>query len=213
MSQSGITVAVLAGGGSRRFGSDKRLAAVGGTTLLGRTLALAGEVGDDVLLVVADAADGRRTMHQLGLGTDDVRLVTDTRRDHGPDRGQGVGPVAGLEAALMAARTELVLVLAGDHPRLGRGLLDLVITTAQRASDTTAVALAGPLGPEPMLAVYRRDALAHVGALIDSGTRRMVDVLAALEPLVIDAATWRDVDPEGEGLSDVDTPEDMTRLS
>lgn len=205
MSQLGITVAVLAGGRSRRFGSDKRLAPVDGTTLLRRTLALAGEVGDDVLLVVADAADGRRTMRRFGLGTDAARLVLDTRQD--------VGPVAGLEAALTVARNDLVLVLAGDHPRLGRGLLDLVVTTAQRSSDAVAVALAGPLGPEPMLTVYRRDALARIGALIDSGTRRMVDVLAALDPHVIDAATWREVDPEGEGLTDVDTPEDLTRLS
>jgi molybdenum cofactor guanylyltransferase len=205
MNQLGITVAVLAGGRSRRFGSDKRLAPVDGTTLLRRTLALAGEVGDDVLLVVADAADGRRTMRRLDLGTDAARLVLDTRQD--------VGPVAGLEAALTAARNDLILVLAGDHPRLGRGLLDLVVTTAQRSSDAVAVALAGPLGPEPMLTVYRRDALARIGALIDSGTRRMVDVLAALDPHVIDAATWREVDPEGESLTDVDTPEDLTRLS
>jgi molybdenum cofactor guanylyltransferase len=204
MSTADVTVAVLAGGRSVRFGSDKRLAPIDGTTLLGRTLALAHEVGDDVLLVVADAQDGRALAAALDLRASGTRLMLDTRHD--------VGPLAGLEAALMAAANELVLVLAGDHPRLGRELLDLVVTTARHTPHAAAVALAGRLGPEPMLTVYRRAALTDVRAMIDAGARRMVDVLSALEPTIIDESSWRTIDPNGTGLVDVDTPEDLADL-
>jgi molybdenum cofactor guanylyltransferase len=205
MSTPGVTVAVLAGGGSRRFGSDKRLVRIEATTLLGRTLALARSISDDVLLVVADADDAERIVAALGPEVTGVQVGTDLRR--------GVGPVAGLEAALASASHELVMVLAADHPRLRRDLLDLVITTADASPDAPAVALAGPRGPEPMLTIYRRRSLAHVTALIDAGTRRMVDVLAALEPTIIAEETWRAIDATGASLADVDTPEDLARLT
>jgi molybdenum cofactor guanylyltransferase len=198
-----ISVAVLAGGRSRRFGSDKRLHVIDGVTLLGRTLGLAATLADDVVLVVADAADALRidevvrAHHAQHSG---LRVVTDTRPAH--------GPLAGLEAALTAAQHELVLVLAGDHPRLDVALLMLLIDTARAMPDRRVVALEGGLGAEPMLAVYRRGALEQVGAALGGGTRRMVDALATLGPHVIAQAIWRGVDADGAGLIDLDTPED-----
>jgi molybdopterin-guanine dinucleotide biosynthesis protein A len=206
----GVSVAVLAGGRSRRFGSDKRLLPLDGTTLLGRTLALASALSSDVLLVVADAADVERVAPVIaahrgevrGEAGGEVRVVTDTRSD--------TGPLAGLEAALGAAHHELVLVLAGDHPRLGADLLTLLLDTARAHPQARAVTLAGPLGPEPLLAVHRRASLAEVSAALDAGTRRMVDVLDLLDAHIIDEATWRAYDMAGDGLVDIDTPGDLS---
>jgi len=205
-----VSVAVLAGGRSRRFGSDKRLLPLEGTTLLGRTLALASALSSDVLLVVADAADAERVApviaaHRGEVGGEvggELRVITDTRSD--------TGPLAGLEAALGAAHHELVLVLAGDHPGLGADLLTLLLDTARALPQLRAVTLAGPLGPEPMLTVHRRASLAEVSAALDAGTRRMVDVLDRLDAHVIDEATWRACDPAGDGLVDIDTPDDLS---
>jgi molybdopterin-guanine dinucleotide biosynthesis protein A len=205
-----VSVAVLAGGRSRRFGSDKRLLPLEGTTLLGRTLALAATLSEDVILVVADDADAARLAAVLaahrGEAPDqvrsDVRVVTDMRVD--------TGPLAGLEAALGAAHHELVLVLAGDHPRLGADLLTLLLDTARALPQVRAVTLEGPLGPEPMLTVHRRTSLAEVSAALDAGVRRMVDLLGRLHPHVIDEATWRAHDAAGDGLVDIDTPDDLS---
>jgi molybdopterin-guanine dinucleotide biosynthesis protein A len=201
-----VSVAVLAGGRSRRFGSDKRLLPLEGTTLLGRTLALASALSSDVLLVVADAADAERVAPVIAAHRGEVggelRVITDTRSD--------TGPLAGLEAALGAAQRELVLVLAGDHPRLGADLLTLLLDTARALPQVRAVTLAGPLGPEPLLTVHRRASLAEVSAALDAGTRRMVDVLDRLGAHVIDEATWRACDPAGDGLVDIDTPDDLS---
>ncbi len=197
-----VSVAVLAGGRSRRFGSDKRLLPVEGTTLLGRTLALAATLSDDVVLVVADDADVGRVAPVIATHRGAVRVVTDTR--------SGAGPLAGLEAALDAARHGLVLVLAGDHPRLGADLLTLLLDTARTLPSARAVTLAGPLGPEPMLTVHRRTSLGEVGAALDAGVRRMVDMLDRLGAHVIDEPTWRARDATGDGLVDIDTPEDLS---
>jgi len=205
-----VSVAVLAGGRSRRFGSDKRLLTLEGTTLLGRTLALAATLSRDVVLVVADAADvarvapvvaAHRSAGQAGQ-RGELRVVTDTRAD--------TGPLAGLEAALGAAHHELVLVLAGDHPRLGTDLLTLLLDTARALPQARAVTIGGPLGPEPMLTVHHRASLPEVSAALDAGTRRMVEVLGRLDTHIIDEATWRAHDMSGGGLVDIDTPDDLS---
>jgi molybdopterin-guanine dinucleotide biosynthesis protein A len=204
----GVSVAVLAGGRSRRFGSDKRLVELDGVTLLGRTLALAGGLGEDLLVVVADEADAGRlsdvlAAHRSAHGGHDgaLRVVTDTRT--------GIGPLAGLEAALTAARHELVLVLAADHPLLTEPLLRLLLDTARRVPDARVVAIEGSFGPEPMLAVYRRAAVADISAGLDEGVRHMVRALTQLRPHVIPQAQWRAVDPTGSALVDIDTPDEL----
>jgi molybdopterin-guanine dinucleotide biosynthesis protein A len=127
------------------------------------------------------------------------------------DTREGAGPVAGLEAALVGARHELVLVVASDHPALSPAVLGLLIARA-RTSGAQAVALAGPHGGEPFLAVYRREALARVQGLLDAGTRRMQDVLVGLDAELVAEAEWRALDPEGATLADIDVPEDLAGL-
>ncbi len=200
-----VSGAVLAGGRSRRLGRDKRLVAVDGEALLARTVRVLAGVADDVTVVVADAADRAlvtATVAEDVVAGDRVGVAVDAR--------PGTGPVAGLEAALDAAAHPWVLVVATDHPALSAAVLRLLATTAHGAAEHAAVALVGPRGPAPLLAAYRRDALATVTRLLDAGTRRMVDVLAALDPLAIPREALAAVDPDGAALRDVDLPEDLS---
>lgn len=195
-----ISGAIVAGGASARLGTDKRLVTVDGSPLLARTAALLRTLVDDLQVVIARAED--RTLVTATVG-EDVTVALDTR--------EGVGPAAGLEAALTGAQHDLVLVVATDHPTLSVEVLALLVARA-RTSSAPAVALAGAHGGEPFLAVYRRDALAAVSGMLDAGTRRMQDVLAGLAPELVTEAEWRALDPEGTTVADVDTPEDLSRL-
>lgn len=105
----GRTVAVvLAGGTSRRFGTDKLAHPVAGRPLLDHTLAgLPDDV--DVVLVGPPRATGRP--------------VTAVREDP-PGGGPTAGLVAGLRHAL-ADGAEVVLVLPGDAPGAGAGAVVL----------------------------------------------------------------------------------------
>lgn len=192
--------AIVAGGTSGRLGRDKRFVTVDGVGLLAGTAATLGGLVDDLQVVLADPEDEARVIAEVG---GDVTITYDRRSD--------VGPAAGLEAALTAARHEHVIVVATDHPALSPDVLALLLARA-RGTPASAVALTGPRGSEPFVAVYRRDALATVTAALDAGTRRMQDVLAALGPLLIGEQEWRSHDPTGRTIDDVDTPADLDRF-
>jgi len=201
---SGLSGAVIAGGGSRRLGTDKRLVLIEGRALLARTVDVLRRITSDVHVIVADDSDRHVVTGVLGDDLADteggVGVHVDTRR--------GCGPAAGLEVALSVAREELVLIVATDHPALEPSVLTLLAARAA-SCDAMAVALEGTFGAEPLLAVYRTAALDRVRAQLDGGVRRMQDVLAALDPVVIPALEWRAYDPSGATLRDIDVPSDL----
>jgi len=199
-SEPRVSGAVLAGGRSRRLGRDKRTLEVDGTPLLARTVASLARHVDDVTVVIAHDEEPAPV---TALLDGHVRVVADARADH--------GPAAGLEVALASARHRHVLVVAGDHPDLQPAVLELLVATATGATgaEHLAVALEGTYGPEPLLAVYRSDALPLLRAALDDGVRRLQDVLARLEPWCVASATWRALDADGLTLADLDTPADV----
>jgi molybdopterin-guanine dinucleotide biosynthesis protein A len=146
--------AVLAGGRSRRFGSDKAVESVGGATLLDRAADTLTEVFGEVVIVSARPVETDR------------RVVPDAR--------DPCGPLGGIEAALAHA-VELGLdgafVLACDLPVV---TADTVRDVA-RALDSSPTALAAaPAGrdgrsAEPLCAAYRVACLGEVRALLDDG--------------------------------------------
>jgi len=87
---------VLAGGESRRMGRDKLVLEVGGVPLLRRVR--------DALLA--------RCAEVIVVGGGAVRLEGVRRI---PDERRGLGPLAGMEAGLAAARNRTVFVAAGDR--------------------------------------------------------------------------------------------------
>jgi molybdenum cofactor guanylyltransferase len=130
---------VLAGGESRRMGEDKRTVDVAGRPLLAAPWSRR-QVCDEVCVVTSR---DRPLTDAYGARVVDVR-----------DGGRG--PLAGLEAGLLAARRPLVLVLAGDHPSRASGRAARAAGAARRAPDVDAVVLGTDHGPQPLVAAYRR---------------------------------------------------------
>lgn len=131
---------MLAGGLSSRMGQDKATLRVGSESLLERQLRLLREAGAAELLVSL-----RPDSHQPQLppGFADLRFVI--------DRHPGVGPIAGLEALLTAARHPLVLVLAVDLPAITPDFLTLL---AARSTRQCGVIPARGPQLEPLAAIY-----------------------------------------------------------
>ncbi|MCS7050494.1 MAG: molybdenum cofactor guanylyltransferase, partial [Thermomicrobium sp.] len=106
------SVAILAGGQSRRMGRDKALLDFHGEPLLGRVLRRVRPLTDDLFIVASD----RPAYLQFG-----VPVV--------PDRIPDAGPLGGIYSALLSARHEYCLVLSCDlpfvDPLLLQGLLAL----------------------------------------------------------------------------------------
>ena len=161
--------AVLAGGRSTRFGSDKAVAELDGERLLDRAVGVLREVCDEVVVVSSHLG------HDCGGWT---RV---------PDRRPGLGPLAGIEAALdRAARDGAagVVVLACDLPGVEaadvRRLLD-------ELGDTDAVAPErnGPPGFEPLCAVYRTCCGPAATRLLDEGAQGAHGLLTAVEGRIV----------------------------
>jgi molybdopterin-guanine dinucleotide biosynthesis protein A len=130
-----IVGVVVAGGSSSRFGSDKALAKLGGSTLVERALVTLRAVCSEV--VVADA--GRELLRG-------VESVAD---------GPGSGPAAAILGAARQRPERPLLVLACDLPLVTVALLERIAAIA--AGDWVLPRHAG--GVEPLCALYRARAI------------------------------------------------------
>lgn len=187
-----VPVLVLAGGTSRRMGTDKRWVPIDGTPMLFRTLDRL--VGSPVLLVIdpRDPPDVQLPDH--------VRVIPDTR--------PGEGPLAALEAGLVMATAPIALVIAGDMPWVEPPVLRLLTERLAGHSDADVACLADHQGPRPLPLALRREAMVPmVTSLLDRGERRLRALLAGA--LVIGEDEWHPLDPAHGTLRDVDVPADL----
>jgi molybdopterin-guanine dinucleotide biosynthesis protein A len=152
------TGVLLVGGESRRFGSAKALARLGGETLAERAWRLLGDACDErIALGKADAPELPFPVREDGVG---VRA-----------------PLAGLVAGLRAAATPLVVVVPVDCP-----LLEPEDVRALAAACRDAAV--PPTGPLP--GAYRRTALPALETALADGRLRIRDVLASLDVAVVE---------------------------
>ena len=148
--------AVLAGGRARRFGSDKCDFSYRGRALLDHAL--------------ASLRDAEPRM-----------IVGGPRRERAgtvwlPDETPGVGALGGLQAALRNADRPWLALLGCDMPFLPSELWPVLLA---RSEGVRLVVPEGPTGREPLAAVYHRDLMPDVDALIERGggpLRALLDV-------------------------------------
>jgi len=187
-----VPTLVLAGGASRRMGTDKRLALIDGVPMLRRTL---DRLAATPCLVVFDPHDPPRIAMP-----DHARLVADTR--------PGEGPLAAIEAGLLATDAPVVGVVAADTPWVEPEVLALLARALAIDPSAPMACLEDDQGTPPLPLALRRGAtLALVTRLLDQGERRLRALLPHAR--AVESAVWRKVDPEGRSLRDVDTPRDL----
>ena len=202
MSQPRATGIVLAGGSSTRFGTDKLAVEVDGRPLLHHAIEAVASVVDEVVVVIALDGDHPRLPADLAVP---VRVVRDAAA--------GLGPLAGLAAGLGDSRATLALVVGGDQPTLAPTLLaELLLWLGPEAGepppDVVALESGGRLRPLPSavrVAVVRPAA----AVALDEGVRSLVGLFARLRTGTLAAERWREIDPAGDSLRDVDTRDDL----
>jgi molybdopterin-guanine dinucleotide biosynthesis protein A len=193
MTRPQVSVIVLAGGRSRRFGRDKLREAFAGRTLLEHAIAAVAPVADETIVVAAP--DEQRNV------ADGIVLVHDTTSFE--------GPLAGILTGLGRASHPVTLVVGGDMPTMVPAVLGALIDGLQDPTvDAVVLEDGGERRPLPV-ALRSVPARSASGRLIAAGERRLGALMDTLATAVIDEAAWRVLDPDGRTLRDIDTPGDL----
>ena len=150
-------------------------------------------VATDIVVVIAP--DGSPRLSQ------EVTIARDARAFD--------GPLAGLAAGLAAFDPSVAraIVVGGDMPSLVPPVLQRML---DEVSSADVVVLETDDGSRPLPMAIRPGIVRPViDGLLSAGERRLRALLTEVRVVALDQATWRQDDPDGASLRDVDVPEDL----
>jgi len=183
--RGGCSLVILAGGLSRRMGRDKAALPAGDGTLIEHIARRLAPVVEETIVA---GASGR---HHLP-GTTMV-----------DDRYPGLGPLAGIHAGLLVARSPLVWVVGCDLPDVNPGLAALMCGLA---GGVDAVVPRLDSEPQGVCAVYDRGLAPRIERLLAAGERRLKMLLTASKVRYVTPDELRPVDPELRSFRNINTP-------
>jgi molybdopterin-guanine dinucleotide biosynthesis protein A len=118
------------------------------------------------------------------------------------DRKHSAGPLAGLEAGLLAAHNDVTFAVACDMPYVTLEVAHMAIAAARRC-DAALPRIAGR--PEPLCGAYRRSALPFITGALNTGKLKAADVANDLD------VTWLEgLDPKL--FRSLNSPEDLEQF-
>lgn len=185
-----LTVAVLAGGASRRMGRDKALIPIEGIPLIERVLAALDGLGAESILI----ANSDDYAHLGWPVWADVR--------------PGLGALGGIYSALTHAAHPHVLVVACDMPWLQRPLLRHLISLRHTAD---AIVPQWEDLPEPLHAVYARSCQSAIEEQLAIGNLKVTGFFADVAVRYVPRAEIARFDPDGRSFTNLNTPEDLEK--
>ena len=195
---SPLSAAALAGGQSRRMGTDKALLPLvaGGQPMLGLVLERLRSVADDVLVV----ANEKERYETFG-----ARVV--------PDLHPAIGALGGIQAAVNWSAHEHCLVVACDMPFLSLPLLRRMISEP-RNYDVLVPLIPGEsrqrgdgLVFQTLHAIYSKQCLPFIEKRIAEGNKQVVGFFEDVRVRTIDVAEIVRWDPNLRSFFNANTPE------
>jgi len=183
----GVSCVILAGGESKRMGTDKAHVQLAGRTLIERVLATVTPLFDDVMISARDNA----------VEIDGTRFVQ--------DRYAGRGPVIGLCAAMQEARHSYLFAIACDMPFVTSELIEFLASSPD-GYDMVVPVRGGR--PEPLCALYSTACLKALAGRVENGKRGLVSFIentSELKARYISEQELRKIDPALRSFVDIDS--------
>lgn len=181
------TAIILAGGDSRRMGSDKANLLLDGLSLLQRVSATMQLVFPEVIVSVRE----RRPEIKLPQ-------VCDFQADG--------GPLTGLVSALAQITTPWAFVVGCDMPFVSAALVEQM--AAHRAQYQAVVPVVdGRL--QPLAAFYAGSCVATMRASLALGDKSLLGALKQLHVCYVDEGELQRTDPQLRSFFDLDAPQDV----
>jgi len=189
---AGVTAVILAGGQSRRMGSNKALLPYRGGRFIESIYQQLSELCEEVLLVT-------NSPEQYAF------LPCRSVRDLFP----GMGALAGLHAGLHASRTPHIFGVACDMPYLSHTLIRALLARRYQAD---VVIPQSPNGLEPLHAVYSQSCLPAMEQSLLAGRRRIVSFFPQVGVHTFSSDHVATIDQDFSSFSNINTPADYFEL-
>ncbi len=187
-----VTVAILAGGQSRRMGTDKSFILLDGKPLLQHVIDRASQIKYPLILIANDV----ERYQQFDLPVY-------------PDVIFGVGSLGGLYTALTYSRTDYTLCLACDMPEIKPALLQYLIALKD-AYDAVVPRVDGIA--QSLHALYHRRCLPVMYEHIQQKQLKISGVIDLLNTRFIDDAELSRFDPDGTSFTNLNTQGDLEQF-
>jgi molybdopterin-guanine dinucleotide biosynthesis protein A len=198
MPSDNLGVVILAGGQSRRMGTNKALLRLtpDSPTLIEQVVAVTAPLGPALLVT-----NTPEVYAFLGLP-----MVPDAR--------PGTGALGGLYSGLRAARAPYNLVVACDMPFLQPALLGY-LAAQPREYEVLIPRWQEPGRAKPQLetlhAIYSQSCLPAIEAHLDAGDLRMVSFFPDVRVRYVDEPELRQVDPTLHSFRNLNTPDELAQ--
>jgi len=187
------TGVILAGGQASRYGGrPKGLERVHGARVIDRVATVLGAVTDALLLIANDPD----AAHWLP----GVRVAGDVR--------PGIGSLGGIHAALVHARTA-VIVVAWDMPFVPGGLLAELRALGEDADVVAPESGSSRRGLEPLCAYYSPACIAPIERSIDADDRRVIGFFEQVRVVRLPAEDVRRYGDPDRLFMNVNTPGEL----
>ena len=186
-----FSVAILAGGQSKRFGSNKQAAFFRGTTLLQRAYKTAKELSSQVFFIAN---------HPTNLAEMDLPVYSDIYK--------GKGPLAGIHSALVHSPTDLVAIMPVDMPLLTAGVYRFLLPFLTNEHPVVAES---EKGLEPLVSIWHAKQSNFLKHRLEKEKLSIFRCVEALDGKKIAVhLNYKDYDPKL--FANINYPEDLAQL-
>jgi len=168
-----LSLIVLAGGSSRRMERDKALLPVDSTTLIEYIIAQVKDQFAEILVSVSNPEKYNFLPHEIVV-----------------DEKPGLGPMMGIQSALLASANEKNFVIGCDIPRVNLSFLEKMVKKAENSEIVIPVSEGRRL--EPLFAIYSKTVKPEMKRLLDSGTTSLLPLFEVCQThyMAIEKAAW-----------------------
>lgn len=188
---SRFSLAIIAGGQSRRMGRDKAFVELGGKPLIEHVIGRSADLGQaETILITNKPAQYAR----LGLPM---------RRDILPNKGS----LGGIFTALMNAKSPNVLVLACDMPFVNSSLLRYMIEQMDEAIDIVAPTVDGY--PQGLHAIYKKTCIESIARQLAADRLKIIRFYGQMRVRYLDETDYAGFDPQGRAFANINTAEEL----
>jgi molybdenum cofactor guanylyltransferase len=172
MSENRTVGVVMAGGYSRRFGSNKALADYKGKPLYKYSIEALKNVAEDTILVTNKDF---YSFYKKELG---VQVVIDE------EKYKGAGPLAGLYTAMQASKAEWYMVTPVDVPMITASILTKLLTYRNEQYQAVIPVINGK--KQPLIGLYHHSVVETVSQLLMDKQLKMHSLLSEISTLYIE---------------------------